>query len=95
VVVTTSISERLPLSPDTPPRVKRLVSSPPEELVFSVVPRRSRIKRDDEGVSFAWDSLACICVSYGMNYRSEGQKIFHKLNMLGAMLDEHSDMGIV
>lgn len=45
--VTTSILVRLLPSPDTLLLVRRLVSLPPEELVFSAVPRRPRIKATD------------------------------------------------
>lgn len=53
VVVTTSTSVRPRPSPATLPRVKRLVSLPPAELVCSAVPRRPRIKG-----AFSW-SYSC------------------------------------
>jgi len=58
VVVTTSISVRPRLSPATPPRVKRPVSSPPEGQVFSVVPRRLRSRCEHEGMEFERASIS-------------------------------------
>jgi hypothetical protein len=68
VVTTSTLVRRLPFH-DTPPKVKRPVSLPPEELVFCVVLKRSRTKCIIEisvlvgflGFCCVWDSRFVDC----------------------------------
>jgi large subunit ribosomal protein L8e len=67
VVVTTSISVRPRPSPATPPRVKRLVSLPPAELVCSVVHKRPRSKSLVRGME-CWSVGSSFSFTLPKNY---------------------------
>lgn len=58
VVVTINILVKLPPYHDSLPKVKKLVSLPPGELVYCAVPRRQRIKGDDCGTGFISSRLS-------------------------------------
>jgi len=100
VVVTINISVKLPLSRDTPHKVKRLVSLPPEERVCSAVPRRSRT---EQVASFGVGECDTVIFRIWMDERKDlldvngscHRKAFQEMKDRNSKYPRHFDAGSV